>query len=189
MAEGYSALENRRVSAANGVLHQLCAPMLKFADRLPAPQRDALRIVLGSAAGLLSRDDRAARPLGASPGAGPRASAVRRVAAPTRRSVRSCISAHARSDGTCARSAPRLGVGSRRELDTALARPGRDAQPASNRQVHLPSTGRATGQGYPRDITGALRGLAREGEVMPLVKGNPDELAAPLICSCRTALA
>ena len=69
--------------------------------------------------------------------------------------------------------------------------PGPDAtlSPPSSRPVHLPSTGRVTGQGYPRDITGALRGLAREGEVMPLVKGNPDELAAPLICSCRTALA
>jgi hypothetical protein len=32
-------------------LHQLCALMLKLADRLPAPQWDALRIVLGTAAG------------------------------------------------------------------------------------------------------------------------------------------
>ena len=32
-------------------LHQLCAPMLDHADRIPGPQRDALRIALGLAAG------------------------------------------------------------------------------------------------------------------------------------------
>jgi DNA-binding CsgD family transcriptional regulator len=32
-------------------LHQLCAPMLSRADALPSPQRDALRIALGLAAG------------------------------------------------------------------------------------------------------------------------------------------
>jgi hypothetical protein len=32
-------------------LHQLCAPMLDRAERLPAPQRDALRIALGLTAG------------------------------------------------------------------------------------------------------------------------------------------
>jgi DNA-binding CsgD family transcriptional regulator len=32
-------------------LHQLCAPMLDHADRLPVPQRDALRTALGRAAG------------------------------------------------------------------------------------------------------------------------------------------
>jgi len=32
-------------------LHQLCAPMLRRAGRLPGPQRDALRIALGVAAG------------------------------------------------------------------------------------------------------------------------------------------
>src|SRR5215471_11212519 len=32
-------------------LHQLCGPMLKRAERLPEPQRDALRIVLGTTAG------------------------------------------------------------------------------------------------------------------------------------------
>jgi predicted ATPase len=32
-------------------LHQLCAPMLDHAGPLPVPQRDALRIVLGQAAG------------------------------------------------------------------------------------------------------------------------------------------
>ena len=32
-------------------LHQLCAPMLSRAERLPVPQRDALRIVSGLAAG------------------------------------------------------------------------------------------------------------------------------------------
>ena len=32
-------------------LHQLCAPMLGGAERLPAPQRDALRTALGIAAG------------------------------------------------------------------------------------------------------------------------------------------
>src|SRR5690242_21079530 len=32
-------------------LHQLCAPMLNRAERLPEPQRDALRIVLGTTAG------------------------------------------------------------------------------------------------------------------------------------------
>ncbi|HXJ26732.1 MAG TPA: ATP-binding protein, partial [Streptosporangiaceae bacterium] len=50
-----------RVARATGVqsemelafagLHQLCAPMLNRAERLPAPQRDALSIVLGTAAG------------------------------------------------------------------------------------------------------------------------------------------
>ena len=50
-----------RVARATGVqsemelafagLHQLCAPMLSRAERLPAPQRDALRTVLGIAAG------------------------------------------------------------------------------------------------------------------------------------------
>jgi hypothetical protein len=50
-----------RVARATGVqsemelafagLHQLCAPMLNRADRLPEPQRDALRIVLGTTAG------------------------------------------------------------------------------------------------------------------------------------------
>src|SRR5690242_422945 len=50
-----------RVARATGVqsemelafagLHQLCAPVLRRADRLPEPQRDALRIVLGIAAG------------------------------------------------------------------------------------------------------------------------------------------
>src|SRR5262249_39553449 len=32
-------------------LHQLCAPMLGRAERLPAPQRDALRTAFGMAAG------------------------------------------------------------------------------------------------------------------------------------------
>jgi len=32
-------------------LHQLCAPMLKQLDRLPAPQRDALQIVFGLSEG------------------------------------------------------------------------------------------------------------------------------------------
>jgi DNA-binding CsgD family transcriptional regulator/tetratricopeptide (TPR) repeat protein len=32
-------------------LHQLCAPMLDHADRIPVPQRDALRTALGRAAG------------------------------------------------------------------------------------------------------------------------------------------
>ena len=32
-------------------LHQLCAPMLSRAGHLPAPQRDALRIAFGQAAG------------------------------------------------------------------------------------------------------------------------------------------
>src|SRR4051794_27867982 len=32
-------------------LHQLCAPMLAFAERLPAPQRDALETAFGIAAG------------------------------------------------------------------------------------------------------------------------------------------
>src|ERR1700722_4703843 len=32
-------------------LHQLCTPMLKYAERLPEPQRDALATVLGIAAG------------------------------------------------------------------------------------------------------------------------------------------
>ena len=32
-------------------LHQLCAPMLNHLDRIPVPQRDALRIALGLAAG------------------------------------------------------------------------------------------------------------------------------------------
>ena len=32
-------------------LHQLCAPMLEHLDRLPAPQRDALRIAFGISAG------------------------------------------------------------------------------------------------------------------------------------------
>ena len=32
-------------------LHQLCAPMLSHAERLPVPQRDALRIAFGLAAG------------------------------------------------------------------------------------------------------------------------------------------
>ncbi|HYB47241.1 MAG TPA: AAA family ATPase [Streptosporangiaceae bacterium] len=50
-----------RVARAGGVqsemelafagLHQLCAPMLDRAERLPAPQRDALRTALGVAAG------------------------------------------------------------------------------------------------------------------------------------------
>jgi DNA-binding CsgD family transcriptional regulator len=50
-----------RVARATGVqtemelafagLHQLCAPMLSRAERLPAPQRGALRIALGLAAG------------------------------------------------------------------------------------------------------------------------------------------
>src|SRR5579862_1081724 len=50
-----------RVARATGVqsemelafagLHQLCAPMLNRAGRLPEPQRDALRIVLGTTAG------------------------------------------------------------------------------------------------------------------------------------------
>jgi hypothetical protein len=50
-----------RVARATGVqsemelafagLHQLCAPMLNRADRLPEPQRDALHIALGLAAG------------------------------------------------------------------------------------------------------------------------------------------
>jgi hypothetical protein len=50
--------------------------------------------------------------------------------------------------------------------------PGPDAalSPPSNRQVRLPGTGRGHGQGYPRDITGVLRGLARKAEDMPLVK-------------------
>jgi hypothetical protein len=50
-----------RVARATGVqsemelafagLHQLCAPMLDRAERLPVPQRDALSTVLGLAAG------------------------------------------------------------------------------------------------------------------------------------------
>jgi len=32
-------------------LHQLCAPMLDHLDRIPVPQRDALRTALGLAAG------------------------------------------------------------------------------------------------------------------------------------------
>jgi hypothetical protein len=32
-------------------LHQLCAPMLGSVDRLPAPQRDALRVAFGLQAG------------------------------------------------------------------------------------------------------------------------------------------
>ena len=32
-------------------LHQLCAPLLDRLDRLPAPQREALRIVFGLSAG------------------------------------------------------------------------------------------------------------------------------------------
>ena len=50
-----------RVARATGVqsemelafagLHQLCAPMLNGAERLPVPQRDALRTALGVAAG------------------------------------------------------------------------------------------------------------------------------------------
>src|SRR5215470_10180460 len=50
-----------RVARATGVqsemelafagLHQLCAPMLGRAERLPAPQRDALRTAFGQAAG------------------------------------------------------------------------------------------------------------------------------------------
>src|SRR5258708_16539962 len=50
-----------RVAAAAGVqsemelafagLHQLCTPMLDHLDRLPGPQRDALRTALGIAAG------------------------------------------------------------------------------------------------------------------------------------------
>ena len=50
-----------RVARATGVqsemelafagLHQLCAPMLDHLDRIPAPQRDALRTALGLAAG------------------------------------------------------------------------------------------------------------------------------------------
>ena len=32
-------------------LHQLCAPMLDYLDRIPVPQRDALRTALGLAAG------------------------------------------------------------------------------------------------------------------------------------------
>src|SRR5215470_1750475 len=50
-----------RVARATGVqsemelafagLHQLCGPMLNRAERLPEPQRDALRIVLGTTAG------------------------------------------------------------------------------------------------------------------------------------------
>jgi predicted ATPase len=50
-----------RIARATGVhsemelafagLHQLCAPMLDHLDRIPAPQRDALRTALGLAAG------------------------------------------------------------------------------------------------------------------------------------------
>jgi AAA ATPase domain len=50
-----------RIARATGVhsemelafagLHQLCAPMLDHLDRIPAPQRDALRTALGVAAG------------------------------------------------------------------------------------------------------------------------------------------
>src|SRR5690348_1562251 len=36
---------------AHAGLHQLCGPMLGHADRLPAPQRSALRVVFGVAAG------------------------------------------------------------------------------------------------------------------------------------------
>src|SRR5215467_12070238 len=32
-------------------LHQLCAPMLEYLDRIPAPQRDALRTAFGLAVG------------------------------------------------------------------------------------------------------------------------------------------
>jgi hypothetical protein len=32
-------------------LHQLCAPLLERADRLPAPQREALRIAFGLSGG------------------------------------------------------------------------------------------------------------------------------------------
>jgi stage III sporulation protein SpoIIIAA len=35
------------IELAFAVLHQLCAPMLDRLDRLPAPQRDALRTALG----------------------------------------------------------------------------------------------------------------------------------------------
>src|SRR6266568_1367387 len=50
-----------RVARATGVqsemelafagLHQLCAPMAGYLDRIPVPQRDALRIAFGLAAG------------------------------------------------------------------------------------------------------------------------------------------
>src|ERR1700676_163864 len=36
---------------ASAGVHQLCAPMLDHVDRLPVPQRDALRTALGISAG------------------------------------------------------------------------------------------------------------------------------------------
>ena len=58
---GRASAEACRVTRATGVqsemelafagLHQLCAPMLDRAERLPVPQRDALSTVLGLAAG------------------------------------------------------------------------------------------------------------------------------------------
>jgi AAA ATPase domain len=55
------AASDLKVARATGVesemeltfasLHQLCAPLLDWLERIPAPQRDALRIVFGLSAG------------------------------------------------------------------------------------------------------------------------------------------
>ena len=89
-------------------LHQLCAPMLERLDALPAPQRDALSVALGS---------RRRGVAGAVPG---RPGGAEPAVARSPRSVRCCASSRTRSGSTPPR-AQVLGFVARRLLAESVA--------------------------------------------------------------------